>query len=312
MNPEVLQKVLSCPRLPSLPAVAARLVELVQNPGTTVDQVARTIANDQALAIKVLRTVNSSFYGLRRPCATISQAVVMLGMEAVKSLALGFTLVGTISKAGAGGAGFDYVDYWTRGLYTGIAARHLSRAARIGHEEECFLGGLLQDVGMIALHQALDQQYERVLMQADGDHRKLVNLEILHLETQHPDIGALLAKRWNLPDDLVMPIKYHERPTAAPAEFEAGIRAVALGNLAADVLMAKDAAGPLSRYEAKAEAWFGLDREGAEEILRQIAEEAGATARLFELRTGKPPDIDALLTGARERLAALGAGGSEK
>ena len=95
MNP-VLEEILSCPNLPSLPAVALRVIELTSNVNVSLKELAETIQNDQGLATKILKTVNSSFYGLRQRCSTIDKAIVMLGLSPVKSLALGFSLVESI------------------------------------------------------------------------------------------------------------------------------------------------------------------------------------------------------------------------
>ena len=96
MNQDVLERILQCQTLPSLPAVAIRILELTSDLNVSIAELARTIENDQGLTAKILRTVNSSFYGLRKPCPTIHQAVVILGLSAVKSLALGFSLVTSI------------------------------------------------------------------------------------------------------------------------------------------------------------------------------------------------------------------------
>src|SRR6516162_4803910 len=101
MNQEMLERVLSCPNLPTLPTVAVRIIELTQQRNISVDELAGAIQNDQGLTTKVLRTVNSSFYGLRKPCASISQAIVMLGLSAVKSLTLGFSLVAAVRSGGS-------------------------------------------------------------------------------------------------------------------------------------------------------------------------------------------------------------------
>ena len=82
MNPEVIEKVLSCPRVPSLPAVAMRVIELTQRADTSVNEIAQTITNDQGLATKVLRTLNSPFYALHKPCSAINQAIQITGGSA--------------------------------------------------------------------------------------------------------------------------------------------------------------------------------------------------------------------------------------
>ena len=128
MTPELLDKVLSCKKLPSLPAIALKVIELTQDERVPVKMIGDTIANDQALSLKVLKTVNSSFYGLRKPCSSINQAIVMLGLSAVKTLALGFSLVSSLAKDKA--AGFDYDAYWRRALTTGVAAKIIAGSAR--------------------------------------------------------------------------------------------------------------------------------------------------------------------------------------
>src|SRR5688572_30079637 len=100
-------KLLANPRLPTLPAVAMRILELTSNPRIDMAQVSNVIRNDQALSVKVLRTVNSSYYGLSKQCTTIRQAIVYLGLNAVKTLALSFTLVDSISGLDDDDVSFD-------------------------------------------------------------------------------------------------------------------------------------------------------------------------------------------------------------
>ena len=94
MNQELLDRVLSSPRLPSLTTVALDVIDLVQQPDVHIKEIARTIQNDPALAGKILKTVNSSFYGQAYAVSTITHALVVLGFNSVKTLALGFSLVG--------------------------------------------------------------------------------------------------------------------------------------------------------------------------------------------------------------------------
>jgi diguanylate cyclase (GGDEF)-like protein len=303
MNPEVLEKVLSCKKLPTLPAVAMRVIELTNNNNVSMKALAETIQNDQALTAKVLRTVNSSLFGLRQKCSSINQAIVMLGLSAVKTLALGFTLVGAIKDATDGE--FDLSDHWRRALYTAIAGKLVASAARLPNPEECFLGGLLQDVGMIALHQALGEEYLSVVRDAGIDHRAVVKIELERLQTQHPDVGAMLVHRWKLPDALVMPVKYHERPTAAPQEHSRTCRAVGLGNIAADILTSSDPAEHLRKFYKHAETWFGLSNPQADDVLKLITQQTREMASLLSVPTSGVADAAKVLTEARKQLAEL-------
>lgn len=303
MNPDVLEKVLGCRDLPSLPAVASKVVELTQQDQVSFKDLAETIQNDQALTAKILRTVNSSLFGLRKRCSSINQAIVMLGLSAVKSLALGFSLVAAIKDSV--GESFEMADYWRRALYSGVAARQIAAKAGIPTQEECFLGGLLQDVGMIALNQAIGPSYLKVLSDTGGDHRKLAHCELEALQVQHPDVGALLAQRWKLPEELVMPIKYHERPTAAPAEHAALCRAVGLGNIAAELMVAAEPGPVLRRFYEKAEQWFGFDPGTADDVLMSVSAATKEVARYLAVPTGGVADAEEVVARAREQLAAI-------
>jgi len=310
MNPEVLEQVLSCKTLPSIPAVAARVIELTKDNNVSMKALAETITNDQGLAAKVLRTVNSSFYGMRQKCSSISQAIVMLGLSAVKTLALGFSLVSAITNVES--EGFDHVSYWRRSLYSGIAAKLIAKDAKIGFEEECFLGGLLQDVGVFALQQAFGAGYRAITDRCEGDHRLLVKFELEELEAQHPDIGALMANRWKLPEELVMPVKYHERPTAAPTQYLKIVRAVGLGNVAADVLTNPSPLAALRRFYQLAEQWFGLSIAQSDDILKRITAATKEVSSLLQVETGQTADISGILSAAGKQLQTMQIVGTER
>ena len=136
MDQSILEEILGCPALPTLPVVAVEVIDLTEDPDVSMSDLAATIQNDQALTAKILRTVNSSFYGLRQQCATIDKALILLGLSPVKSLALGFSLVSGL--AGSEGDGFDYIAYWRRGIYSAVGAKAVAHAARVKKEDEAF------------------------------------------------------------------------------------------------------------------------------------------------------------------------------
>lgn len=303
MNP-VLDKILACPNLPSLPAVALQVIELTSDVNVSLKELSRTIQNDQGLSAKILKTVNSSFYGLRQRCGTIDKALVMLGLSPVKSLALGFSLVSSIDDPADPGH-FDYIAYWRRGLYTGIAGKIVADRAGFDFSDEVFLGGLLQDVGMVAMYRALGDRYIEVLAAAGREHRKLVKFELQLLDLQHPDVGAMLVQRWKLPEELSMPVKYHERPSASPASCADHVRCVGLGNFVHDVLTNEDTTTPLRSLYEKAMAWYKLDSTAVDEIVEQSSEAAREMASVFKLDIGPYTDANAVLAKAAEKSVEL-------
>ncbi len=304
MNSELLDKILNCPELPSLPAIAARIIELTGDENVSIDELAATIQNDQALTAKVLRTVNSSFYGLREPCTTVPRALVLLGLRPVKALALSFSLVSAI-EANADPA-FDYMGYWRRSLYTAIAAKAiLEHAGRKDEADEAFLGGLLQDIGVLAMYAGIGREYLELIAETDGEHANLGRRELEEYELQHADVGAMLAARWKLPEQLVMPVKFHERPTAAPSSCSRIVRAVALGNLVHDSLTLQNAAPPMRRAYERAKQWFAMAGDDVDQIIKITAEGADELSRLFSLDTGRSSDADAVLSRASDEFERL-------
>ena len=123
MQNAAIERVLAIPNLPTLPAVAIRVLELTSGRDASVREIASVIENDPALASKVLRTVNSSFFGLSRRCGSIQQALVFLGLHSLKALVLSFTLTRAVDGHDDDEVGFDFLSYWRRSIYSAAAAR---------------------------------------------------------------------------------------------------------------------------------------------------------------------------------------------
>ena len=279
MGQEILERILSSPRLPSLPTIALEVIELVQQPDVDINRIAETIQHDPALSTKILKTVNSSFYGQSKAVSTISQALVILGLNSVKTLALGFSLVNNLK--GAGDEGFDHFAFWKRCLYSAVAARAVCREIGLVQQEEALLAGLMQDLGMLAMAQTLGDEYQSGVAEAGQQHRLLVGLEQDRFETDHAELGAELGRAWKLPQLLCEPIQYHEEADNAPEELRQLVQAVSLGGYMADVLVSDAPAEALDAYYRLAADWFEMDRETAELLIGSIHKTTVEMKRLF-------------------------------
>ena len=320
---ELLDRVLASPRMPSLPAVAAEILDLVEEEEVDLGRIADTVTKDAALAARVLKTVNSSFYGQAYAVGTVSHALVVLGLRAVKTLTLGFSLVDTFNDGVAGSAAFDVNGYWRRGLLTAVAAKQLAERVRLESTEECFLGGLLRDVGVMCLYQSLGAAYEEVLAEAGQPAgpwgEEVARAEVEGFGVDHAALGAELCRRWRLPPLLTGLIEHHHRPQDAPEKQRLAAACVHAGGLAAAVFMAGEAEGSegdasragaaLTRFEEAAErlaeeAGFPVHPAA---LLDQVHQKTGELRRLFELPKGAEGDGVALLRRAREaqELVAL-------
>lgn len=292
-----LEQVLTCPNLPSLPTVAVEVLALTSKPNANLGEISRVVQNDQALSAKILKTVNSSFYGLSKPCPTITRALTYLGLSTVKSLVLGFSLVDWTKQ---GEDGFDMIEYWRRCAYSAAAARRIATLRGACDPEEAFIAALMQDLGMPAIFTAMGKPYADLLSRAAllGDHSKLAAIEREALQFDHAQAGAKLAERWRLPGDIVKAIRSHHASEAANQEEI--VRAVALGYQAANVLISGDSSEALARFNLKSSDWFGMASAEAAGLLATIAEDARAISRLFQVNTGTSPNINAILAQAED------------
>lgn len=304
MDTKLLDDILNCTTLPSLPAVAIRVLELTSDPDVKMDELAKEIQFDQGIAAKILRTVNSSFYGLRKRCSSIEHALVMLGLNPVKSLVLGFSLVSSVK--GEDGDEFDYLGYWERGLTTAVAAKFA--AEMVGNKltaDESFLAGLFQDIGMVAIHRTIGDEYLAVIKSTDGDHAKLAKAELDAFEVQHAVVGAMMCENWKIPHEIVIPVRYHDHPTACPQEQAQTARCVGFGNMIHDVLQAENPTEPLRKAYSKGMSWLGLSETQVDELITKTAETTKELGNLFSIDVGSVPDPEEVLAKADRQLIEI-------
>ncbi len=300
IQPELLDQLLKSPRLPSIPAVALKIIDLVQQDEVNMDEIAETIRQDPALATKILKTVNSSFYGQPKSIGSISQALVVLGLNSVKTLALGFCLVGNLAKAG--GDGFDHDPYWKRSLFAAAAAKQICNHMVIVQAEEVFTAALLQDVGILAFSQVLGRKYATIQRNSKGDHHTLVELERKELQGDHAEAGAALIEGWGLPPVIAEPIRYHESPDDAPENVILLARAVAAGGYIADLLTRPDDVTAAEQCNQRLSAWFGMEPEQTEQLLSDTHLHAKEIQHLFAVPDEDLGSTDEILRQAKEVL----------
>ncbi|MDZ7372333.1 MAG: HDOD domain-containing protein [candidate division KSB1 bacterium] len=226
-NAERLSRIIQRIRsLPTLPAVYAKVHEAMRAPESSASQIARLIEADQALASKVLRLVNSSYFGLPRKITSLRQAIVLLGFNAVRNALLALSVVQAFGKDSRGD--FDRVEFWKHALGTGATARFLSETWKIGSEEEAYVAGILHDIGKILLDQFLHAEFMQCLAISQMEGISLFDAERRVLGVTHCDVGEYLGEQWGLPPKLIEGIALHHRPKILRSDP----KLVALVNLA--------------------------------------------------------------------------------
>lgn len=298
-----LEKILSCPNLPTPPAVALRVLEKSRDPGVSLDEIARLVESDLGLASRVLRTVNSSFYGLPQPCGSLSRALNLLGLKTVKLLVLGFSVVDMTPRAQCQ-VGFDFQRYWRRTFCCAAGAKQIATLVGATNPDEAMTAGLFQDMGVIALWSTMEDEYAEIYAGHEDDHSQLSNWERRLLGFCHAELGAALAKKWRLPDEAVAAIEFHHAPDRCTATHRGMVRTVVLGQIAANTIISQAPANHLVDLKRRAREWFGLEDEEIENLLDRITDAARELAQLFNRHIDQLPSASEILARANEQLVA--------
>lgn len=193
--------------LPSLPLVVQRVLQLVDSSSSSGQELAAEIEQDAALTGRVLKLVNSAFYGSAGTVTTVSHALVLLGFEVVKGVLLSASVFDMMNKGLTG--------LWEHSLGCGIAARLLSKQTGVGEPEEASVCGLMHDVGKLALLIEVPKSYGKLVQAAREGNHFLFDLENEVFGTDHTEAGGWIAKHWNLPEELSAPVRLHHEPTRA-------------------------------------------------------------------------------------------------
>ncbi len=301
-----LEQVIACPKLPTLPAIAVEVLRLTSEPDVPIKKIADVVQNDQAIGAKILKTVNSSYYGLSTPCPTIARAMSYMGLNTVKSLVLGFSLVDTFKgiDEAASEVGFDLVGHWRRAIYSASGARLLAKHSSAVDPDECFIAALLHDIGALAMFLAAGRQYTDVVNEFAPASKEAIAAERKAFGFSRLDAGLGLAKSWRLPETLQSSIEYRLKPDDAPERHRRIVRCISLGVLAAVGLSEKPQPAAIRTFKKHADEWLGIVGTDIEGLLLEMSVGASELSKFFSLTTGAQPDVKAIVAEAEDARMA--------
>lgn len=207
-----IQAVLTLDRdtLPSFPQVAAKLLDVSKDDTASLEEVAKIVETDPGISIRVLELVNSAYYGLSRKVTTLSDAVVILGLDEIKKLALGMAIFEKIFKNGHTKE-FNRLMFWRHSLAVAVLSMKIAQKIEYPNPEEAYTAGLLHDVGKIFLDLQGHRNYGEFIRNLSESTDLVIEKERSQLGLGHDDIGAFFCTRWQLPENLVLAVKYHHQ-----------------------------------------------------------------------------------------------------
>ncbi len=202
LSPELSLKLASAvDGMPAFPKSVEKILELTRDVSCTPRDLVQVIDKDPVVTVKILKVVNSAYYSLPKQITSISHAVVYLGFNTIKNLALSIAAIGMLPKHNA--AGFDVDQYLLHSLSTAGIAKQLASRLDDADPMDCFIGGLLHDFGKVVLAQFLPIEFKRALDQSqrDGSSLHMALREIIGAD--HAVVGAMLVEKWRFAPTLI-------------------------------------------------------------------------------------------------------------
>ena len=284
VDPSKIESLLSSvDKLPSLPSVIGRLLELLHDESSQAKQIAELISSDQALSAKVLQLVNSPYYGLPKKIGTINQAVVILGYATVRSIILGSAVIETFTRKDIHEGYFNAQEFWPHAIGTAAASRSFAKMAEFGRVDDAFTSGLLHGVGLLVIDQYLPDVMHEIQELVELEHLSLVEAEEDVMGLNHAQIGARLLETWQLPQDLITAVENHIHVDSCPGDARLAA-SVHLGDIFCRTLGHGSAGEPtIPEIDDAALKAIGIDHTAFPVIIEPIDKEIEKASVFLEM-----------------------------
>jgi len=218
-------------RMPSLSTTVVKVLETCNDPRASANQLKQVISLDPVLTGRVLRLINSAYFALGKPITSLTRAIIMLGVNTVKNLALSFAILKNIKGGGTFHA-FSTDEFWLHCLGAGVVAKSLAASKGLlpGEQEEYFVAGLLHDLGKLPLNKQFPDEYFQVCQSAGKGSDHFQHAEDRLLGIDHCKVGAMIARKWRLGVGLVETMLHHHQPDDATENSRDLVSTIALAN----------------------------------------------------------------------------------
>lgn len=205
---QMIQRIERITDLPTLPTVAMELNRMLQDLDTPVDQLVVFLERDQALVVRILKLVNSSFYGFKSKIASLRHAVSLVGYNTIQNAVISVSIIDSV-KLNKTIKGFDIASFWAHSIGVAVMCQHLANQTKLAASEDAFTAGLIHDIGKIVLANSFPNIFKPLLEVATAGGIGFYEAEKASDTYPHNMIGAMLMRRWLLPEQLVDAVRYH-------------------------------------------------------------------------------------------------------
>jgi diguanylate cyclase (GGDEF)-like protein len=289
-------------KLPSLPAIAVRIINAVKTDEASLSELSKIVSSDPAIAARILKVSNSSFYSLPQKCDTIQKALTILGTEALKNIALSFVIVQSMQSTN--GEGFDYKFFWQRAVTSAVAADLISTFIK-QKSDDIFISALLQDIGIVVLYLTMSEKYLKVLDEKQVSNEPIVTAEQKVFGFNHQEVGARMLKKWGLPENIFEPIKYHHNSQKIPENCQVKARILRLADRISSVYHGSQCVEKIKEINSTFSQFYGFSEEEINRLVDEVATKSVEILSYFEIDSGDMKPYSQLLLEANEELGKL-------
>ncbi|MGA2864164.1 MAG: HDOD domain-containing protein [Verrucomicrobiota bacterium] len=244
----------TCPRLPSLASINHVLQELLDAEQCYTSQIADVIRRDPSMTTRLLRLVNSVYYGLSAPVSSIEEGVFYLGVRQIRRLAVVTPIIEDLERL-AGRIRFPWREFWRHCIATAIMTRETLGDIQPGTDEADYVAGLLHDVGKIVMVAAFPEYFERIQARVQEDKTNLLGIEAELLGVNHCELGARYLSAHKLPAVTIQSVRFHHHPARAESEVRI-VAAVQVADLFVRYAQVGNSGNP---GEVTAEVWMAAE-----------------------------------------------------
>ena len=288
--------------LPSLPTVALKIIQEIKKDKVSNHSLTEIISYDPALTTKILKIANSSFYAISDGVDSIDRAVSILGQEALKNIALSFVIVKGLKRGNVDK--FDHELFWKRSITAAVSAEMLTAKLKI-NRGDTFVIPLLMDIGVFVMYLSDSHEYLKVF-----DEKRVMGMTTVQAEKtvfgyDHQELGSGILTKWNIPDNIALPIAYHHDPEKCPQEMKAIVEVLQLADIASSVYHSSNSTKKMGQFRELLKEKLKISDEEISEFIDGIAEKTIEVLDTFEIDPGDMKPYSQILEEANTELGKM-------
>jgi diguanylate cyclase (GGDEF)-like protein len=288
--------------LPSLPAIAVRIIREVKKNNFSIGKLADIISVDPSLTAKVLKIANSSFYSLQYKVDSIEKAINVLGVNALKNAALTFVIVTGFNRKSTGK--FNHEFFWRRAITAAVSARMIASAAKM-KSDDIFVTSLLMDVGVLTMYLSKPDDYMKVLEEKKTHGINIIEAERSVFGFDHQDVGGEILNSWGIPESIYWPISYHHNNENCPPELTSKVNILTLADMASSVYHGKREIRKIEELKHLLKNTLNIDETEVTSFIDTIAEKTIEILSFYEIDAGDMKPCSEILQEANQELGRV-------